>query len=159
MKERIPAHLHDIVQAGHAIRECISGRTWSKTRTYPETSRMPSETAWRGRDSRFWDRFYASDELLRNAVERKVEIVGEALNRIRRLEPEMLQHIRDRRDIASFRNILVHGHGVTDDHMVWGVMEEDLDTLPEDVGKLILYGSRNRTSPRKRARGGRAALP
>jgi len=110
MKDEILAHLHDVVQAGHAIRAFISGRTFED---------------------------YTSDELLRSAVERKFEIMGEALNRIRRDDPEMLQHIRDHRDIVSFRNILVHGYDTIDDRIVWGVIEEDLDALLGDVEKLV----------------------
>ena len=110
MKDDILAHLHDIVQAGHAIRAFISGRTFED---------------------------YVSDELLRSAVERKFEIMGEALSRIRRDEPEMLQHIRNHRDIVSFRNILVHGYDAIDDRVVWGVIDEDLGSLLEDVEKLI----------------------
>ncbi len=79
---------------------------------------------------------YDTDEQLRSAVERKFEIMGEALNRIRRDEPEVLQRIRDHRDIISFRNILVHGYDTIDDRIVWGIVEEDLDDLLADIEQL-----------------------
>jgi len=44
---------------------------------------------------------YSSDELLRSGVERKLEIIGESLNRIKRDEPELLQQISKHRDIIS----------------------------------------------------------
>jgi uncharacterized protein with HEPN domain len=66
-------------------------------------------------------------------VERKFEIMGEALNRIRRDAPDAIEHIRHHRDIISFRNILVHGYDSIDDRIVWGVVEEDIDQLIQDV--------------------------
>ena len=110
MKDEILAHLHDILQAGRAIKEFILGRTFEE---------------------------YAADELFRSAVERKFEVMGEAINRIKRDEPELLSQIRNYRDIISFRNILIHGYDVIDDRIVWGVIEEDLDSLIEDVNGLL----------------------
>ena len=110
MKDEILAHLHDVLQSGRAIKESISNRTLES---------------------------YTSDELLRSAVERKFEIMGEAINRIKRDDPSLLSRIRNYRDIISFRNILVHGYDTIDDRIVWGVIEEDLNDLVEDVDKLL----------------------
>jgi uncharacterized protein with HEPN domain len=110
MKTETPAHLHDILEAGRAIKAFISGKTFEE---------------------------YCSDELLRSAVERKFEIMGEAINRIKRDDPELLPQLRYNRDIISFRNILVHGYDAIDDRIVWGVIEEDLDSLIEDVVRLL----------------------
>lgn len=110
MKDEILSHLHDILQAGRAIKGFIAGCTFDQ---------------------------YSSDELLRSGVERKLEIIGEALNRIKRDEPELLQQIREYRDIISFRNILVHGYSAIDDRIVWGIIEEDLDSLLKDVDNLL----------------------
>ena len=51
---------------------------------------------------------YLQSELLRSAVERKLMIIGEALNRVLRLEPDLESQIPDARQIIDFRNILVH---------------------------------------------------
>ena len=110
MKGEVFAHLHDIVQAGTAVKKFVDGRTIDD---------------------------YTSDEQLRSAVERKCEIMGEALNRIHRDEPTLLQHIRDHRDIISFRNILIHGYDTIDDLIVWGVIEEGLDNLIKDAEALL----------------------
>ena len=110
MKDETPAHLHDILQAARAVKAFVSGRTFAE---------------------------YAQEDLLRSAVERKFEIMGEALNRIKRDDPDVLSQIRDHRDIISFRNILVHGYDAIDDRIVWGVIEEDLDHLIEDADKLL----------------------
>ena len=111
MKDEVRAHLHDIVQAATAMKTFLAGSTFEH---------------------------YTTDEQLRSAVERKFEIMGEALNRIHRDEPAVLQHIRDHRDVISFRNILIHGYDVIDDRIVWGVVEANLDNLLEDAGALLL---------------------
>jgi len=110
MKDEILAHLHDIAQSGRAVKEFLSKRTFGE---------------------------YSSNELLRSAVERKFEVIGEALNRIGRDEPELLSQIRNYRDIVSFRNILIHGYDAIDDRIVWNIIEDDLDSLIEDVEKLL----------------------
>ena len=65
------------------------------------------------------------------------EIMGEALTRIRRTEPQLLASIRRHRDIISFPNILIHGYDTVDDRVVWGVIQEDLDQLIEDAQELM----------------------
>jgi uncharacterized protein with HEPN domain len=109
MKDDVLAHLHDILLAARSVKQFVAGRAFAN---------------------------YASDDQLRSAVERKFEIMGEALNRIGKDDPGLLARIRDYRDIISFRNILIHGYDAIDDRIVWGVIEEDLDTLIEDVEKL-----------------------
>ena len=110
MKDESRAHLYDMLQAIRSIKAFVSGRTFAE---------------------------YTSDELLRSGVERKLAIIGEALSRLRRDEPDLLSQIRSQRDIISFRNILVHGYDTIDDRIVWGVVEADLDNMIEDVEKLL----------------------
>jgi uncharacterized protein with HEPN domain len=75
--------------------------------------------------------------MLRSAIERKFEIIGEGLNRIQKTAPDVLLQIRNYRDIISFRNILTHGYDSIDDRIVWGIIEEDLDPLAEDIEALF----------------------
>jgi len=79
---------------------------------------------------------YEQDELLRSGVERKFEIIGEALNRIKNEDAAVLDKIRDYRNIVSFRNILAHGYDTIDDRIVWGIIEENLGNLLEDIERL-----------------------
>ena len=110
MRDEILKHLYDIKEAASAISRFITGKTFED---------------------------YEQDELLRSGVERKFEIIGEALNRIRRDDPAILDQIREYRNIVSFRNILAHGYNSIDDRIVWGIIEEDLDDLLTDVDKLV----------------------
>jgi uncharacterized protein with HEPN domain len=80
---------------------------------------------------------YRNDHKTQAAVERKFEIIGEALNRIRAADEEILENIRDCRSIISFRNILAHGYDAIEERIVWGIIENDLENLTEDVNHLL----------------------
>ena len=80
---------------------------------------------------------YQSDELLRSAVERQFEILGEALNQLSRLDPDMAEKIPDLPRIVAFRNILIHGYASVDDRLVWGVVESRLKPLLDVVAALL----------------------
>ena len=57
---------------------------------------------------------YARDRIRRQAVERNFEIIGEALNRLFRVDPQVSRRIGPAPKIISFRNILIHGYDVVD---------------------------------------------
>ena len=80
---------------------------------------------------------YREDRKTQAAVERKFEIIGEALNRLSRINPELLSQITNYRSIISFRNILAHGYDSVADRVVWGIVESDLDQLLRDVIRLL----------------------
>jgi uncharacterized protein with HEPN domain len=80
---------------------------------------------------------YERDDLLRSAVERQLEIVGEALGKLRRVDPATAASIRDIERIVGFRNIVVHGYATLDDRIVWGVIESHLLPLRTDLDALI----------------------
>jgi uncharacterized protein with HEPN domain len=115
MEDECLKHLYDIREAAVTILRFVRGKT-------------------------FHD--YEQDELLRSGVERKFEIIGEALNRIGRDHPSILDRIREHRTIVSFRNILVHGYDSIDNRIVWGIIEEDLGKLLEDVERLLVEENR-----------------
>ena len=52
---------------------------------------------------------YAGDALTQAAVERKFEIIGEALNRLQKAHPKLAGRIPRLRRIIAFRNLLIHG--------------------------------------------------
>jgi uncharacterized protein with HEPN domain len=77
------------------------------------------------------------DEVFRSAVERKFEIIGEALNRLQRIDPALAAIIPQHRQIISFRNILLHSYDVIDDQVVWDIVQKDLQPLLQEVLKLL----------------------
>lgn len=80
---------------------------------------------------------YAADELLRSAVERKFEIIGEALNRLGKLDESLLHCLTHHQRIIAFRNILIHGYDAIDDEVVWDVIQMHLPILLGEVDGLL----------------------
>jgi uncharacterized protein with HEPN domain len=82
---------------------------------------------------------YQTDELLRSAVERQFEIVGEALSQLRRVDPPAAAQIPELPRIVAFRNILIHGYASVDDKLVWGVVEGKLTALVAALEDLLKH--------------------
>lgn len=80
---------------------------------------------------------YRDDELLRSAVERQFEIIGEALNQLSRRQPDVTERIDGCRRAIAFRNILIHGYAEIDAEIVWRVIVDDLPALHRDVTALM----------------------
>ena len=80
---------------------------------------------------------YQADAMLRSAVERQLEIVGEALNGVLRLDPSLTKQVSDAPRIVAFRNRLAHGYAAVSDAVVWGVLEGSLPTLHREVRGLL----------------------
>lgn len=80
---------------------------------------------------------YQGDPMLRSAVERQFEIIGESLNRLSRLDPDTAAQIPDLARIVAFRNVLAHGYAVIDDALVWQVATSRLDALHEVLSRLL----------------------
>lgn len=70
----------------------------------------------------------------------RFEIIGEALNKLMRLDPDLASRITDYRRIIAFRNVLIHGYADVDDRIVWGVLTGRLAQLREEVGHLLGLG-------------------
>jgi uncharacterized protein with HEPN domain len=80
---------------------------------------------------------YANDEMLRSAVERKFEIIGEALNRLLKVDSSAAIQIQSYQRIISFRNLLIHGYDVVEDAIVWDVITKDLPLLYKQILTLL----------------------
>jgi uncharacterized protein with HEPN domain len=75
--------------------------------------------------------------MLRAAVERQFEIIGEALTGLKRIGPETAAEIPELARIIAFRNILIHGYATVDDKLVWGIVETDLAPLRQTIDRLL----------------------
>jgi len=75
--------------------------------------------------------------MLRSAVERQFEIIGEALNQLLRRESGIREKISDASLVIAFRNRLIHGYASVSDEVVWGVVEGYLPVLSSEVRALL----------------------
>jgi len=79
---------------------------------------------------------YERDALLRSAVERQLEIIGEAPSRLAKLEDAVASRITEYRRIIAFRNILIHGYAEVDHRIVRDIVQSKLPTLRREVAVL-----------------------
>ena len=82
-------------------------------------------------------RAYLASPVTRRAVERDFEIIGEALNRIRRVDEQFLEDISEHHRIIGFRNILIHGYDTVDDMIVWNAVVNHLPILSREIKELL----------------------
>jgi len=80
-------------------------------------------------------KYYLADKKLRRAVERELEIIGEATKRILLIDPEIA--ISDARRIVNLRNFVIHGYDRLDDTIIWGIVSRDVPKLKVQVEKLL----------------------
>ena len=80
---------------------------------------------------------YEADALLRSGVERQFEIIGEALNQLSKVSPELAAEVPDLGRIVAFRNILIHGYASVDDALVWQTLTDKLPALTSALRLLL----------------------
>lgn len=110
MQPRAAALLWDLVNAAQRIQGFVAGKAWDD---------------------------YASDLLLRSAVERQFEIAGEAMGVLRDLDPETANQVPNVHRIVGMRNVLIHGYAEVNDLTVWRTATENLDEVVEAVSALL----------------------
>ena len=80
---------------------------------------------------------FQSNRVLRQAVERNFEIIGEAMRRLEKDDPATATRITHYRRIIVFRNVLIHGYDIVDPAIVWSAITDDLAPLLRDVEALL----------------------
>ncbi|MFN0291683.1 HepT-like ribonuclease domain-containing protein [Pedobacter helvus] len=78
---------------------------------------------------------YQANKQLRRAVERELEIIGEAANRILQINPAIA--ISDARKIVDLRNWVIHGYDKVDDVIIWGIVCNYLPKLKLQIDNLF----------------------
>ncbi len=80
---------------------------------------------------------FLEDDLVRSAVERQLEIIGEALSQLAKIDPQAAGKVTELRRIIAFRNILVHGYATVDYETVWRLIEDKLPELQANLRMLL----------------------
>lgn len=80
---------------------------------------------------------YLGDWVLQAAVERQLEILGEALKNLRSADAETAARIPDVHAIIATRNILVHAYAQVDQRRVWEILTDDLPLLIPVLAGLL----------------------
>jgi len=80
---------------------------------------------------------YTDDRAFRSAVERELQIIGEALMQLDKVSPEIAEQIPDYLNIIGFRHILVHGYDSLNPATVWNVIETKLENLKIKIQSLL----------------------
>jgi uncharacterized protein with HEPN domain len=78
---------------------------------------------------------YKANKMLRRAIEREFEIIGEALNCIDKIDESL--EISGKRLIIGMRNRVIHNYDRIDDEIVWGTILRHLPVLKDEITKLI----------------------
>ena len=80
---------------------------------------------------------YAVDKMRRSAVERQLEILGEACAQMARLEPPLLESVVNLKLAIDLRNRIIHGYDAVDDEIVYLTVSNDLDALKAELSRLL----------------------
>jgi uncharacterized protein with HEPN domain len=78
---------------------------------------------------------FQKDLKTRKAVERNIEIIGEAMDRILKIDPDI--KISDSRKIVDTRNRIIHGYDVVSNDVIWLIVNKSLPILEVEVKKLL----------------------
>ncbi|MBV8507313.1 MAG: DUF86 domain-containing protein [Alphaproteobacteria bacterium] len=80
---------------------------------------------------------FIEDDLVRSAVERQLQIVGEALSQLAKLDPQIASNVAELRRIIAFRNILVPGYAAIEYDTVRRLIEDKLPELQANLRMLL----------------------
>lgn len=78
---------------------------------------------------------YQKNKMVRRAVEREFEIIGEAMNSILKADDSI--KITSAERIIGMRNRVIHGYDKIDNGLVWGTIKKHLPVLKEEVSELL----------------------
>ena len=109
MKHEIKMHLYDIKTSIDSIFEFV------------------------GEERNFYD--YQKNKLVRRAVEREIEIIGEATKRILKIDPEF--NLTNARQIVDTRNWVIHNYDKVDDVIIWGIISIHLPQLKMEIDNYL----------------------
>lgn len=74
---------------------------------------------------------FQSDIILQRAVERDLEIIGEAIRKIMEIDPEI--KITSAKNIIGLRNIISHAYDSVEPEMIWGIIQNNIPVLANEI--------------------------
>lgn len=80
---------------------------------------------------------YERDTMVRDAVERRLGIIGKALSRAADIDPDLVDRVPEFRRIVGLRNRVIHGYDAVDDTIIWDVIQNKLPLLQARVEALL----------------------
>ncbi len=80
---------------------------------------------------------YKADKMRRSAVERQLEILGEACSRLAKLEPTLVASVANLKLAIDLRNRIIHGYDSVDDEIVYLTVTQDLPELQAGLSVLL----------------------
>ena len=80
-------------------------------------------------------KLYQSNKILRRAVEREIEIIGEAVSSILKIDPEI--KIEYAKNIIATKNIVIHNYDKVDDVVIWGIVSIYLPKLQTEIKEYL----------------------
>lgn len=78
---------------------------------------------------------YKSNTILKRAVERDLEIIGEAVNRIIKENPDI--KIQNAKKIIGLRNQIIHAYDNISDENIWSIINKHIPKLKNEICNLI----------------------
>jgi uncharacterized protein with HEPN domain len=78
---------------------------------------------------------YLKNKMLRRAIEREFEIIGEAMTKTNQLDPDIL--LSSKKQIIGMRNRVIHGYDRIDHEIVWGTIIRHLPVLQAEIEDLL----------------------
>ena len=80
---------------------------------------------------------YAANKMLRRAVERELEIIGEAVSKLKKIDDEI--QLTNARKIIDLRNKVIHSYDSVDDIIIWGIVIKYLPILKTEIEALLRF--------------------
>jgi len=78
---------------------------------------------------------YEENRQLQQAVERNLEIIGEATKKLLDIHPNI--NISNSRKIVGVRNRIIHGYDDIDNTEIWSIVINSLPILKKEIDELI----------------------
>ncbi|MDE6809952.1 MAG: DUF86 domain-containing protein [Muribaculaceae bacterium] len=76
-----------------------------------------------------------SDRVFRKFIERNIGIIGEAVNQVLRIIPDI--EISSARKIVNTRNLVIHSYDSIDNEIIWAIVIKHLPVLKQDIETIL----------------------